>query len=197
VPAIGNHDAIDGLGADLYLSLFGLPNNGARRLQSERSYSFEYANALFLVLDVTASVEDQRPWLETQLGRTRARWKFAICHFPPYGPGVDYPDIIREWCSVFDKYHVDFVLSGHVHDFVRTHPLREGKRVASPAEGTVYLVTVSVPSRPGPMARPDHVAAAEHPGLPLYQVFTINGNRLVTRSCDVEGKVRDEWVVQK
>jgi acid phosphatase type 7 len=197
VPAIGNHDAIDGLGADLYLSLFGLPTNGAPRLQPEHSYSLEYAHALFLVLDATASVEDQRPWLEAQLARTKATWKFAVFHFPPYGPDVDYPEIIREWCSVFDQYHVDFVLSGHVHDYVRTHPIRNGKRVGSPAEGTVYLVTVSVPGRPGKMSKPDHVAVAEHPGLPLYQVFTINGKRLVMRSCDVEGKVRDEFVVEK
>ena len=197
VPAIGNHDAIDGLGADLYLSLFGLPNNGARRLQAERSYSFEYGNALFLMLDATASVEDQRPWLEARLARTKATWKFAIFHFPPYGPGVDYPEIIREWCSVFDKYHVDFVLSGHVHDYVRTHPIKQGRRVASPAEGTVYLVTVSVASRPGTMSKPDHAAVAEHAGLALYQVFTINGKRLVTRSCDLKGRTRDEFVVEK
>jgi Purple acid Phosphatase, N-terminal domain/Calcineurin-like phosphoesterase len=197
VPAIGNHDTLDGLGADLYLSLFGLPNNGVRRLQPERSYSFEYANALFIILDCTASVEDQRPWLEARLARTRATWKFAIFHFPPYGPEVDYPDIIREWCSVFDKYHVDFVLSGHVHDYVRTHPINHGSRVASPTKGTVYLVTVSVPTRPGPMSKPDYVAVAEHPGLPLYQVFTINGKRLITRSCDLEGKTRDELVIEK
>jgi hypothetical protein len=125
VPAIGNHDDIDGLGADLYLSLFDLPTNGARRLPPERSYSFEYASAMFIILDCTDSVEDQRPWLEAQLAHTKATWKFAIFHFPPYGPGVDYPDIIREWCAVFDKYHVDFVLSGHVHDYVRTHRSEE------------------------------------------------------------------------
>jgi acid phosphatase type 7 len=197
VPSIGNHDALDGLGAGLYLSFFGLPTNGAPRLPPEQSYSMEYGNALFLVLDATASVEDQRPWLEGQLARARATWKFAIFHFPPYGPGQDYPDIIREWCSVFDQYHVDFVLSGHVHDYVRTHPIKNGKRVASPAEGTVYLVTVAVASRPGEMSRPDHAAVAEHAGLPLYQVFTINGKRLVTQSCDVEGRVRDEFAVEK
>ena len=47
------------------------------------------------------------------------------------------------------------------------------------------------------MSKPDYVAVAEHPGLPLYQVFTINGKRLVTRSYDLEGKMRDEFVVEK
>jgi hypothetical protein len=47
------------------------------------------------------------------------------------------------------------------------------------------------------MSRPDHAAVAEHAGLALYQVFTINGKRLVTRSCDLEGRTRDEFVIEK
>ena len=197
VPAIGNHDAIDGLGAGLYLSLFRLPTNGAPRVQPEASYSFHYANALFLILDATASVVDQRPWLEAQLAHTMATWKFAIFHFPPYAPDEDYPEIIREWCSVFDQYHVDFVLSGHVHHYVRTYPLKQGRRVDSPAEGTVYMVTVAVPSRVRTLPKPSYAVVAEHSGLPLYQIFTVNGNRLVTRSCDVDGNIHDELVVEK
>jgi len=103
---------------------------------------------------------------------------------PSYSPGKD-------------TAYNDFVLSGHVHDYVRTHPINQGRRVGSPAEGTVYLVTVSVPSRPGTMSKPDYAAVAEHPGLPLYQVFKINGKRLVTQSCDLDGKTRDEFVVEK
>jgi len=197
VPAMGNHDTLDGLGAELYLTLFGLPTNGPRRVERERTYSLEYGNALFLILDSTVSVEDQRAWLEARLARTKATWKFAVFHFPPYAPAMEYPDIIKDWCSVFDKYHVDFVLSGHVHHYTRTHPIKDGKRVGSPTEGTVYLVTVSVPNRQGKMEKPDYVAVVERPGAPLYHSFAIDGNRLVTRSCDVDGSVRDELVVEK
>ena len=197
LPAIGNHDAIDGLGADLYRSLFGLPTNGPPRLPPEGAYSFPYANALFLILDATSSVADQRLWLEAQLAHTKATWKFVIFHFPPYAPDDDYPEIIREWCPLFDQYHVDFVLSGHVHHYVRTHPLKQSRPVSSPAEGTIYLVTVAVPSRAQNLPRPSYAAVAEHAGLPLYQIFTINGNRLVTRSCDLAGNIRDELAVEK
>ncbi len=197
VPSIGNHDALDGLGADLYLSLFGLPTNGSSRVKSESTYSLEYGNALFLILDCTASIEDQRPWLEAELARTKATWKFAVFHFPPYALKAEYPDIVREWGSVFDKYHVDFVLTGHVHYFARTHPLNQGRRVNSPAEGTIYMVTVAVPGRSRELPKPDYAAVLQLGGQPLYQVFTINGNRLVTRSCDVDGNVRDELVVEK
>ncbi|MBI5091617.1 MAG: metallophosphoesterase family protein [Candidatus Hydrogenedentes bacterium] len=196
-PSMGNHDTIDGLGAGMYLGLFGLPTNGAKKVEPERSYSFRYGNALFLVLDATAVVEDQTAWLEEQLARTDATWKFAIFHFPPYAPDDDYPDIRREWCALFDKYHVDFVLAGHVHYYERTYPLKDGKRVNAPADGTVYLITVAVKGRPRRERKPDYAEVVDFSGTPLYQVFTIDGNRLVTRSCDQEGKVRDELVVQK
>ena len=156
-----------------------------------------YANSLFLILDATASVAGQKPWLEAQLAHTKATWKFVIFHFPPYAPDDDYPEIVREWCSVFDQYHVDFVLGGHVHHYVRTHPLKQGQPVESPAAGTIYLVTVAVPGRARSLSKPGYAAVAEHSGLPLYQIFTIDGNRLVTRACDLAGKIRDELVVEK
>ena len=197
VPVVGNHDTIDGLGADLYLSLFGLPMNGAKRLQPERSYSLQFGNALFLVLDVTASVEDQTTWLEAQLARTKATWKFALFHFPPYSPGDSNPDIVRAWCPLFDKYHVDFVLSGHVHHSLRTHPLNQGRVVSSPDKGTIYMLTIALPNRALTQPQPDYVAFLDRSGLPVYQVFTIDGHRLVTRSCDLEGRIRDELVIEK
>lgn len=197
VPAIGNHDALDGLGAGLYLSLFGLPTNGSPRVPSKASYSLEYGNALFLILDVTSPVADQKAWLENQLAGTKATWKFAVFHFPPYALEAEYPDIVQEWGSLFDKYHVDFALCGHVHYYVRTHPLKQGQRAKSPADGTIYLITVAVPGRTRTLPKPDYAAVVELSGLPLYQMFTINGNRLVTRSCDLEGNIRDELVIEK
>ena len=195
--AIGNHDAIDGLGADLYLALLGLPANGPTTLKPKQAYSLQYGNALFLILDATASIEDQTPWLEEELCRTNATWKFAVFHFPPYSPDEDYPDIRREWGTLFDKYHVDFVLSGHVHYYLRTYPLKDGKRMNSPADGTVYLISVAVGGKPSGLVKPDYAAAMDVSGTPLYQLFTLDGNRLTTRAYDVAGKVRDELIIEK
>ena len=197
VPVVGNHDTLDGLGAHLYLSLFGLPTNGPPRLEPERSYSFQYGNALFVVLDATSSIEDQAPWLEEQLDHTKATWKFVLFHFPPYAPDDNNPDIVRAWCPLFDKYHVDFVLSGHVHHSLRTYPLNHGQPVTSTDQGTIYLLTVAVPNRPLRTPKPAYAAALDLSGLPLYQAFEINGKRLVTRSCDAEGKVHDKLVIEK
>ena len=41
------------------------------------------------------------------------------------------------------KYHVDVALQGHDHAYLRTYPMKAGKPVESPADGTIYLVSVS------------------------------------------------------
>jgi len=196
-PVIGNHDDIDGLGADLYLALFGLPANGPKALAPERAYSFQYGNAFFLMLDSSASIEDQTAWVKEQLAGCTAVWKFAVFHFPPYSPDEDYPEIRREWGTLFDAYHVDLVLSGHVHYYLRTYPLKNGQRMATPAEGTIYMISVAVPERGLKRKAPEYAAAADFSGVPLYQLFTINGNRLISRAYDAEGKVCDELVIEK
>lgn len=197
VPSIGNHDVIDGLGADMYLASFALPTNGPKKLENERAYSFEYSNALFLILDSCSDIKDQTQWLEDQLAKSKATWKFAVFHFPPYSREEDYPEIRREWGTLFDRYHVDIVLSGHVHRYMRTHPLKAGKIVASPAEGTIYMISVAVPRRGGTPLQPEYAAAVDQSGLPMYQWFSIDGNRLVSRAYDIEGAVCDELIIEK
>jgi len=205
-PVIGNHDDIDGLGADLYLGLFGLPTNGPKALEPERTYSFQYGNAFFLMLDATSSIADQSAWLEEELAGCTAVWKFAVFHFPPYSRDEDYPEIRRAWGTLFDKYHVDFVLSGHVHHYQRTYPLKNGQRMESPTEkdggrnpveGTIYMISVAVPGRNWKRKGPEYAAAADFSGVPLYQLFTIDGNHLVTRAYDAEGTIYDELVIDK
>lgn len=197
VPAIGNHDTIDGLGAGLYLAHFGLPRNGAPGLQPERSYHFTYGNALFVVLDCTDSVEAQRPWLERVLRASKATWKFALFHFPPYALSEDYPDIQREWCPLFERYGVDLVLSGHVHHLQRTHPIRNG-RVAPPgARAPIYMTTVAVGQGKTIDAVPSNSAIAREPGPPLYHAFRMTPTTLTMECRDATGRVWDTLTLRK
>jgi hypothetical protein len=196
VPAIGNHDTIDGLGADMYLSVFDLPKNGPKGIAPERAYSVRYGNTLVLVLDCTEPLEPQTPWIEEQLANTDATWKFVVFHFPPYSPDEDYPDIRAEWCTVFDKYHVDFVLAGHVHNYQRTHPIRNGEPMERPEQGTVYLITCSVPWRPQ-REKPEYAAFVGEWSKPTFVAFTIDGDRLEARAFDEEGNMHDEFTIVK
>lgn len=195
VPALGNHDSIDGLGADLYRAFFALPTNGHASVPPEESYSLEYGNALFLILDTDATVE-QAPWIEERLKNSDAKWKFAVFHFPPYAPDEDYPVIRREWCSLFDKYGVDFVLSGHVHYYMRSKPLRGGQPTG-PQNGVVYVVTVAVPNKERDLPTPEYAEVFHDPSPAVYAAFTVDGNRATLRTHDATGQVLDEYTKEK
>ena len=75
VPALGNHEYAYGEPPWLYLDLLSLPDKGPF---GENTYSFEYSNALFVVLDSKIPAEDQTEWLEQQLANSNATWKFVF-----------------------------------------------------------------------------------------------------------------------
>lgn len=197
MPSTGNHDALDGLGMDLYLGMLELPTNGPACLpQPERAYSFTYANAFFIMPDVTEDIAAQTSWIDEQLAKSKADWRFAIFHFPPYAPDDENPEIVEHWLPVFERHGVDFVLGGHVHHYMRTFPLREGKKVA-PGEGIVYMTTVSCPGGHESVPKPEYADVFDASGAPLAVMFEINGSRLSVECRDTAGKVYDSWNVTK
>lgn len=198
VPALGNHDCQGGK-PELYLRQFALPRNGPAGIEPERTYAFEYANALFVVLDSNLDPQSQTNWLEQKLSQTRAVWKFVAYHHPAYSSGGnrDNPELRAAWTPLFDKYHVDFVLQGHDHAYLRTYPLKGNQRVASPKEGTVYVIAVSG-TKMYPQPGHDYTEVGMT-NVSTYQVLDlqISGNRLVYRAHDIDGRLRDELVVEK
>ncbi len=196
MPCIGNHDDQDGLGAGMYLDHFALPGNGPAHVTPERLYCFEYGNAFFAGLDIDTPYHEQAAWLDQRLAETRADWKFAMVHFPPYSPTLDYAEIRRHWEPVFNKHRVDMVFAGHVHYYMRSHPIREGRVVAPGEAGTVYVISIPIPNEQRPRPRPDYVAALLS-GTPLYHTIHIAGNRLHFRAFDEAGTLHDELVMEK
>ncbi len=196
MPVPGNHDSQDGLGAWMYKEMFSLPENGPAGQPSEMTYSFEYQNALFLMLDATLSVPGQSAWVEAQLKKSTAKWKFVMFHFPPYNLEEPYEEIMREWCTLFDKYHVDMVMNGHMHYYLRTKPMNAGKPVASPAEGTIYTMSISIPGKQEQW--PDEsYAAVRYKDGPLYQHISIKGGELHYQCLDPAGTLKDELIIRK
>ena len=196
MPCLGNHDDQDGLGAWMYNELFALPQNGPFEKERESTYSFNYSNALFLILDVTSSYESQVDWIEEQLSTTNATWKFAVFHFPPYMYDSEYQDIRDLWGTVFDKYHLDMAFSGHVHYYARSKPIYDQKPVNSPAEGTIYVTSIAIPS--GDEEQPEEKYTEVHfGGGMLYQLLKVENNRLEYRVYNLEGDIKDELVIVK
>lgn len=199
VPAIGNHENQGPDGPWMYLDVFDLPKNGPEEITEERAYSFEYSNALFVVLDTNDSPSRQDEWLEEQLKNSNATWKFVVYHHPAYSsaPNRDNRPVRQYWTPLFDKYKVDLALQGHDHAYLRTYPMFDEKRVGSPAEGTVYIVSVS--GTKFYEQDPRDYTEFGMTNVATYQVLDIriDGNKLTYKAYDMDGEVRDEFVIEK
>jgi len=196
MPVPGNHDRQDGLGSWMYYELFSLPKNGPEQVAPESSYAFRYGNALFLMLDSTHPIEEQSEWIEKRLANTNATWKFAMFHFPPYNFEEPYPDIQQAWGTIFDKYHVDMVMGGHVHYYMRSKPLNDGKVVDAFEDGTVYAISIGIDSNHQNIGEEPYAEVRYKEG-PFYQFMEIENNVLTYAVYDADGKVRDELTIIK
>jgi hypothetical protein len=175
--ANGNHDAL----AVNFVAQTAFPQQAfmGEQAQGEQWYSFDYANAHFVMLDDNDRElfgADEATWLEQDLAAARANpdvdWIFVTHHRPFYTcMSTHSPDtsLRASWQEIFDRHSVDMVFTGHNHVYERTRPIRGlsgGQGVVAPegvngapqvaagsASGTVYLVAAGV-------------------GAPLYEVST-------------------------
>ncbi len=141
--AIGNHER----DADWYYKYVSYP-------KPENYYSFDYGNAHFAIIDSNKDLSpnsEQYKWLKKDLARSKARWKFVLHHHPPYSSDEnDYGDTyrgksrlgdmnVRQLVPLYEKYKVDIVWYGHIHDYERTWPIRNGK--VDRKRGVIYIQT--------------------------------------------------------
>ena len=204
MPCVGNHEYLD-QGPRLYRAFFDLPRNGPEGIDSNLVYAFEYAGAFVAVLDSTLASVDagiarkQADWLDDALGRTEAEWKFVMFHHPVYAshPKRESPALREAWVPVFDKHHVDLVLQGHDHAYQRSYPLRAGRRVATPDQGTTYVVSVSGTKYYD--QRPRGETAVGFTNRSTYQTIDIDepANRLTYRAWDRDGRELDRLMIEK
>lgn len=195
IPVPGNHE-YQGGAPDFYLEQFTLPES---EHLGELNYVIEYSNAIFIMLDSNLSPTLQDDWLEEQLANTDATWTFVVYHHPAYSsaPRRNNQGIRDYWTPLFDKYHVDVALQGHDHAYLRTYPMYDEERVDSPAEGTIYIVSVSG-TKFYEQGEFDYTEFGMT-NVSTYQVLDIriDGNRLVYRSYDAAGELRDEFAIVK
>jgi len=193
---LGNHDNRSGLGALMYRELFSYPKNGPVGVPEEHTYSFKYKNALFLMVDVTSPIDIQTSWLEDQLAHTDATWKFVMFHFPPYNWEEPYFNIQKAWVPIFDKYHVDMVMGGHIHYYMRSNPMKDGKVVASYNDGTAYVISIALPTHFNQITDEPYAAKRDLDGQ-LYQYMKIDGTQFTYEAVNLKGKVIDSFRVKK
>ena len=130
-PVLGNHEK----NSNIYYQAFMLPKGGGDF--QRRWYSFDAGDVRFIVLDSnvpegTSLFEKQTKWLIEDLERNRdKKFKLVFFHHPFYtNTPNEEPTHEESWRWIFEKYKVDVVFSGHIHDYERFLK-----------NGVIYMVT--------------------------------------------------------
>ncbi len=196
---LGNHDQDD---ANYYRYICNP--------EPEHRYTFVYGNAQFFMIDTKRSVEpgsDQHQWLERELEKSKATWKFAVHHFAPYSSDEnDYGDTWKEQSArgdlslrplvhLYEKYGLDICFFGHIHDYERTWPIRDGK--IDPNRGVVYVqmggsgggLENYAPTRSWFTAK---VHRDHH-----FLIVNVSGKTLQLQAIDQNGVLFDQMLLQK
>jgi len=197
--AIGNHER----NAKWYYYYAGYP-------KPENYYSFDFGNAHFTIVDSNADLRPgsrQYEWLARDLASSRARWKFVAHHHPPYSSDEDdYGDTrvelstrsdprTRGLIPLYERYNVDIVWSGHIHDYERTWPIRAGK--VDEKRGVIYIQTGGGGAGLENFAPTRSWFTAKTLRNWQYCLVTIHGGTLRMMAYDIDGRMYDFLELRK
>ena len=132
------HFPLNGLPAPTYPTLTFGPEKrlsdfkacAGARFPTMANYSYDAGDAHFLCLDsnnyTDATDEAFQKWVEADLKGSDARWKFVTFHHGAFNVGQHhrYEQQMRVLAPIFEAHGVNFVLSGHEHNYQRTVPIR-------------------------------------------------------------------------
>lgn len=199
MPVQGNHETYalsvsTSLKQNYFLNQFPVPNNGPQGFIG-KTYSYDYANIHFVVLDSQEDEESpgddnflktQAQWLEKDLMSNKQKWIIVMFHKTPYyiKKTRSNPAVKDIFTPIIEKYHVDIVLNGHDHGVARTFPINNGKYYTDFSKGTVYYIT----GRSGNKYYTDLTKKAEDAKFidckdsPCYEVAEIKSDALTIKS---------------
>lgn len=85
--------------------------------------------------------QTQLNWLRSKLEESRGRWKIVVGHYPVFSCGGhgDNPELIQSLLPIFNKYGVDFYLSGHDHSLQHTTSLNTQFMVSGAGCGLSHI----------------------------------------------------------
>jgi hypothetical protein len=136
-PTMGNHEGYSGK----FYGIFELPTNGQSGgvpSGTEKYYSFDHGNIHFICLNSEETPPGMINWLKSDLQSTRADWLIAFFHHGAYTKGSHDSDreskhfLMRQtFLPILEDYGVDLILSGHSHQYERSH-LLNGHYFTSP-----------------------------------------------------------------
>lgn len=151
-----------------------------------RYYTFTYEPVQFFVLDANpnANWEQQIPWLEDQLSRSKAKWKVVVSHYHLYSSGIRgiNKNLINRLSLILKKYHVQLYINGHEHHYERTQPI----------EGTTFL-TCGAGSMTRPVKRSTWTETSA--SILSFAVIDVYPDQLIIQGINQDNKVFDQGTI--
>ncbi len=184
--AKGNHEGNSGNFEKLLI-----PEGGTN------SFGFDYGPVHYFCVDNVSGdlkSEELLKLIASDAKNSTARWKFVSYHKPSLNFGGHwskwgYPDALR----TLSEAGVDFVLTGHSHQYERFRPI-------APAPGTDSSFVTYVTSGGGGAGLKDVEATCYHASakkIHHFCLFHIKGNKLTMDTFDVDGKIIDHLEITK
>ena len=209
IPAMvspGNHEHADNAKGEnelttLWRPQFNLPENGPAGLE-ETCYYSDVQGVRFISLNSQAIwfggdlMEKQKTWLHSILKNNPNEWTCIVFHHPVYSVKAnrDNTNMREQFQPIFDQYKVDLVLQGHDHAYARGM-----KNVPTPNKGqvsnTMYVVSMSGSKMYEENKQDWMDKTGGH--IQLYQLITIEGNKLIYKSYTATGSLFDSFMLKK
>ena len=163
----------------------------------DNSFSFDYGPVHYLCVDNVSKGLNSRKQLSliaADAGSSRAQWKFVSYHVPSLNFGGHwstwgYPDAL----PTLGKAGIDFVLTGHSHQYERFRP------IAPPGDTAgSYVTYITCGGGGAPLYGVDR--SVYHAGAKKvhhFCLFKIKGNKLTMDAIDIDGNILDHLEVTK
>ena len=180
IPVVGNHDQKSNTFAKLFSEYFGdaTGNEAPSPIPEGTTASFDYGNAHFVILNTESDLQTQKQWLDEELSKTDKKWKIVAMHRSPYG-AVGINDTVV-FAPIFDKHHVDLVIHGHDHLYLRSAPLYNEKKHDG---GTIYLESGSSGSKQeNGIIQQSYDEVCISPKSPTFSKITVSDNAISVKA---------------
>lgn len=172
-------------------------------------YTFRYGNAQFFMIDSNRDLEEgseQYEWLEWELAKSKATWKIAVHHHPPYSSDSDdhgntYKELStlgtesRNLVPLYERYGLDFCLFGHTHLFERSWPIKDN--MINMQDGVVYINSGGAGGNLEDFTPSRNWFTMELQSVHHYCTFSVFENNIIFKAIDHEGRMFDAFQMQK
>lgn len=121
-------DALEATGGKELVDRFEKVNKG--RFPKMANYSFDVGNVHIVCLDANSYINPTDPslmqWFIADMQASKADWKIVAFHQPGFNSSNAHYDYqkMRLLSPVMERLGVDLVMSGHVHNYQRSHPMK-------------------------------------------------------------------------